>query len=431
MLGSWRTSIFYKGFATASFVRASGGSIGRRIAWRLVASGQDRIVRKKAKGAFRMWITDWMNQKDVTSELKEFQDEIMSHVKVVGSKEDTMIGGVLNQWHFHNPAAAVVKTPTLLIHGYAASSMAYYRTFEGLNRQIRDLYAIDLPSNGLSKELPLKLEGGEPVHLKVEVSKGDNKFKITQTIDAEHCKSVVKQYEDYYLDSIEYWRKQNGIEKFNLVGHSFGGYIAFKYSVKYPNSVKQLGLISPLGIESNMYSVNNNWTIDNSYEMDLTDPSSNLYGKHWEVPKFIFERQTELLRWMGPLGAKLCWNYVSNAYSKLPTMEYKNYVFELLYGKGGIPRTARKVFTGLFTRNLLARDPIMDSIDQLGAEKLLLLYGDHDWMNNYAGYRMVEILNDRRQSKYASYAEIPNAGHNLFLDNPNSFNDSLIDFLAE
>lgn len=378
-----------------------------------------------------MWITDWINHKDATSELKEFQDKIMEHVEVTGTKENTMLGGELNQWYFHNPAASIVTTPTLLLHGYGASSMAYYRTFEGLTRQIRDLYAIDLPSNGLSKELPLKLEGTKPLHLKVEVSKDDNKFRVIQKIDAEHCKSVVKQYEDYYLDSIETWRKQNGIEKFNLVGHSFGGYVAFKYSVKYPNSVEKLGLISPLGIESNLYSVNNNWTMDNIYEMDLTDPSSKLYGKHWEVPKFIFERQTDLLRWMGPLGAKVCWNYISTAYSKLPTMDYQNYVFELLYGKGGIPKTAREVFTGLFTRHLLARDPIMDSIHQLHAKKLLLVYGDHDWMNKHAGYRLVAILNEKKQGKYASYVEIPDAGHNLFLDNPSSFNDNLIDFLAE
>ena len=112
-------------------------------------------------------------------------------------------------------------------------------------------------------------------------------------------------------------------------------------------------------------------------------------------------------------------------------MEYKNYIFELLYGKGGIPKTARKVFTGIFTRSLLARDPIMDSIDKLNAKKVLLLYGDTDWMNNYAGYRMVELLNQKRGKGYAIYDEVPEARHNLFLDNPESFNDKLIQFLGK
>lgn len=372
-----------------------------------------------------------MSRKDPVADLKHFQDKIMNLVKVGGNMENTMVNGQVNQWHFHNSNASEVTTPTLLIHGYAASSMAYYRTFQGLTDKISDLYTIDLPSNGLSKELPLILDGQTPPPLKVEIHKDGSKFKIIERVDAEHCRSVVKQYEDYYLDSIELWRKHNGIGRFNLVGHSFGGYIAFKYAVKYPKAVEQLGLISPLGVESNIYSVNNDWKLDTVYEMESTDPASRMYGKNWEIPKVLFERQTELLRWMGPIGAKLCWNYITAAYNKLPTMEYKDYVFELLYGNGGIPKTARKVFGGLFTRSLLARDPIMDSMDKLGARKVLLLYGDSDWMNNYAGYRMVELLNQKRGKGYATYDEVPDARHNLFLDNPDSFNDKLIQFLGE
>lgn len=381
-----------------------------------------------------MWfITDWINRnrKEPASDLKYFQDKIMEDVKIAGDKDNTMVDDKINQWHFHNPKVSDITTPTLLIHGYAASSMAYHRTFQGLTDKIRDLYAIDLPSNGLSQELPLVLEGKAPSHLKVEIHKDGDKFKIIELMDAEHCRSVVKQCEDYYLDSIESWRQHNGIKSFNLVGHSFGGYIAYRYAIKYPKAVEQLGLISPLGAESNIYSVNNDWKLDRVYEMELTDPASRMYGKSWQIPRIIFEKQTELLRWLGPIGAKLCWNYISSSYKKVPTIDYKNYVFELLYGKGGIPNTARKIFTGLFTQNLLARNPIMDSIDQLCARDVLLLYGDRDWMNNYAGYRMVELLNQKRGKGYATYDEIPNAGHNLFLDNPESFNDKLVQFLGK
>lgn len=377
------------------------------------------------------WITDWINRKDPVVELKRFQDKVMNLVQVNGNMENTMVGEEINQWHFHNSDASEVKIPTLLIHGYAASSMAYYRTFQGLTDKIQDLYAIDLPSNGLSNEIPLILEGQAPSPLKVEVHKDGNRFKIIERMDAEHHKSMIKQYEDYYLDSIERWRKNNGIDRFNLVGHSFGGYIAFKYAVKYPRVVERLGLISPLGVESNIYSVNNDWQLNKIYDMELTDPASRMYSKNWEIPKVLFERQTELLRWLGPIGAKLCWNYISASYNQLPTMEYKNYIFELLYGKGGIPKTARKVFTGIFTRSLLAKDPMMDSTDKLSAKKVLLLYGDRDWMNNYAGYRMVELLNQKRGQGYATYDEVLDARHNLFLDNPDSFNDKLIQFLGK
>ena len=38
------------------------------------------------------------------------------------------------------------------------------------------------------------------------------------------------------------------IKKFELVGHSFGGYLATQYAVKYPDAVQRLVLLSPAGL---------------------------------------------------------------------------------------------------------------------------------------------------------------------------------------
>lgn len=384
---------------------------------------------KEARPAIRMWLSHWNNCDKTANELKSFQDKIMDTVEVAGTKENRVVFEEINEWHFHNPAATKVVTPTLLIHGYAASSMAYYRTFAGLSQSVKDLYAIDLPANGLSPEQPLKINATKPLPLKVKYQ-DNGKFTIPYTIDVLHNKFVIQQYEDYYLDRIERWRKSNKLNKINLVGHSFGGYLSFKYAVKYPHAIENLCLVSPLGVESNVYSVNNNLSSNTSYDLNLEDPASKFFTKKRKIPEFIFKNQSDVLRWMGPLGAKMCWSYITSSYSRIPTMEYKEYVFELLYGKGGIPLTAREIFTNLFTRNLLAKDPIMDSLKNLHAKKVLLMYGDHDWMNSYGGYRMVEILNTQRRNTSADYIEIPDAGHNLFLDNPEFFNKSLLEFLS-
>ena len=47
------------------------------------------------------------------------------------------------------------------------------------------------------------------------------------------------------------------ITNFNLLGHSFGGYIAGNYSVRYPQHVKKLLLMSPIGIRQE--PENENW----------------------------------------------------------------------------------------------------------------------------------------------------------------------------
>ncbi|EDO18219.1 hypothetical protein Kpol_543p49 [Vanderwaltozyma polyspora DSM 70294] len=407
-------------------------TFARRLLVRLVWSND--TVEKKS--GFKMWTTYLKNDKcDSLKTLKEYQDKIMDTVEINGTKKNDLILNEINQWHFHNPEASLVDTPTLLIHGYAASSLAYFRTFSGLSDKIKNLYAIDLPSFGLSNAPPLDFK--EKVSdIKIKLSDDNTKFKISDSnrVDSLDLKKLIGKYEDYYVEKIEDWRKANKLEKINLVGHSFGGYISFKYAIKYPDAINRLCLVSPLGMESNIHSVNNNFETKKEYPLDLEDPSSRFYAKERRIPNFLFKNQLNVLRWMGPIGSKLCWNYINASYRRVPNPLFKEYLFELLYGKGGMPSVTIDIFTNLFTRSLLARDPIMDSISKLKAEKVLLLYGEHDWMNNLAGYNMVESLNQLKPNNnistidYANYVEVPDAGHNLFLDNPQFFNSAVLSF---
>lgn len=51
----------------------------------------------------------------------------------------------------------------------------------------------------------------------------------------------------FFATSIENWRVEKGISKLILVGHSFGGYMAFIYAKRYPSKVERLFLVSPMG----------------------------------------------------------------------------------------------------------------------------------------------------------------------------------------
>lgn len=51
------------------------------------------------------------------------------------------------------------------------------------------------------------------------------------------------------IDDLEWIRKKLGISQWTVLGHSFGGFIAILYSIKYPSSLKAVITVStPLGI---------------------------------------------------------------------------------------------------------------------------------------------------------------------------------------
>merc|ERR1719348_249308 len=54
--------------------------------------------------------------------------------------------------------------------------------------------------------------------------------------------------ESEYVESIENWRKSVGLEKMNLLGHSFGGHLTALYALKYPQNINLAILADPGGM---------------------------------------------------------------------------------------------------------------------------------------------------------------------------------------
>mmetsp|Transcript_35872 Transcript_35872/g.32267 ORF Transcript_35872/g.32267 Transcript_35872/m.32267 type:complete len:129 (+) Transcript_35872:310-696(+) len=105
----------------------------------------------------------------------------------------------------------------VLLHGYGGSSVLYYPMAKKLAERYQ-VYCIDFLGMGLS-------------------SRPEFKHKTTEDTIS------------FFIDSIEEWRKAVGInEPFYLGGHSFGGYMAGQFAVKYTDRVKKLLLLSPVGV---------------------------------------------------------------------------------------------------------------------------------------------------------------------------------------
>lgn len=136
------------------------------------------------------------------------------------------------------PALDLPKQPytrdVVLVHGYAASLGLFFENFDSLSAVpgIR-IHAIDLLGFGFLSR---------PAFPKLPSATKDDIYKV----------------EDWFVDSMEEWRKRRGIDKFVLVGHSFGGYLSCAYALKYQKEqapLDRLVLLSPVGVERHRNSL--------------------------------------------------------------------------------------------------------------------------------------------------------------------------------
>ncbi|KAJ1718044.1 hypothetical protein LPJ61_006915, partial [Coemansia biformis] len=117
------------------------------------------------------------------------------------------------------------KHSLVMTHGYFTGLGFYYRNFAALS-QVRgwDVYAIDWLGMGRSARPPYNSRRTESEDKRVAYA------------------------EDFFVESLEEWRRRMGIERMTLCGHSFGGYMSTLYALRYPERVEKLVLVSPIGI---------------------------------------------------------------------------------------------------------------------------------------------------------------------------------------
>lgn len=389
----------------------------------------------------------------------------------------------------------------VILHGYGAGLGFFYKNFEPLSRPNGwHLYALDMLGMGRSARPPFR------IHAKTR-------------------EQQIREAEDWFIDSLEEWRKKKNIDKMTLVGHSMGGYMAVCYALKYPGRLNKLILASPVGIPEDPYAVRadmpeppesglaNEFTQDQDTESSQPNTGDNnnflnarskaekAAAKDKDVsgtqpaprkplPKWLTYAWDanispfSFVRWSGPLGPRLVSGWTSRRFSHLPSDEalaLHDYSYSLFKLRGsGEYALAYILAPGAFARSPLIRriggvgrqqlppslqtsDPsnmssssesfqnvssTSETVSRLQKETglpVVLMYGENDWMDVKGGYAAAEAMNAERARALKNATEeekkrdrgsakvviIKKAGHHVYLDNADHFNQVMLEEMAD
>lgn len=311
----------------------------------------------------------------------------------------------------------------VMVHGYGAGLGFFYKNFEPISRiPGLKLYALDMLGMGNSSRPSFK-------------------------IHARDKEEKVKEAESWFIDALEEWRKARKIERFTLLGHSLGGYLAVSYAIKYPGHLKKLILASPVGIPEDPFAVNaslpepDESTMQNEFTQDQqavtegdSDSSTNATKAaaaaaasnntppnaprrplpNWLV--WLWDANISpfsIVRMAGPLGPRFVSGWSSRRFNHLPEEEAQalhDYSFSIFKQKG----SGEYALAYILAPGAYARRPVINRIAQVGRQPLpatngdsskalketgipvVFMYGENDWMDVAGGLAAEQKLKEAR-----------------------------------
>ncbi|SMR62768.1 unnamed protein product [Zymoseptoria tritici ST99CH_3D1] len=344
----------------------------------------------------------------------------------------------------------------VMLHGYGAGLGFFYKNFEPLSRLPHwKLYALDMLGMGRSSRPTFK-------------------------ISAKDREAKTREAEGWFVDALEEWRVKKGIDKFTLLGHSLGGYMAVCYALKYPGHLNKLILASPVGIPEDPNAVSealpepgdstlaNEFTQDASKQKQPRKPLPGWLVTLWDANVSPFS----LVRWSGPMGPRLVSGWTSRRFSHLPAEECQalhDYSYSLFRQRGsGEYALAYVLAPGAFARSPLIRrihgvgrqfleahsEPSPDDATLTAAVAnkarengipVVLMYGENDWMDVGGGHdskkrieaakkKALDQASDREkqlENGDVKVTVIRKAGHHLYLEGYEQFNEEILGELKD
>lgn len=261
-------------------------------------------------------------------------------------------------------------TPLVMIHGFGCGIPQYFKNYDHLHSS-RQVYGIDLPGYGRST-------------------------RVLFTEDPE-------TNEDLYVEYLEKWRLGVGLEKFILLGHSFGAFLSAAYAIKYPSHVRHLVLNDPWGFTVRVEEMESGR--GRKYPMWITAVAMVITKFNPFTP----------IRVAGPAGPYLIKRFRADLTSKFGD-DFMKYV----YHSNAQDPTGENAFFSMQFQYGWALRPMLPRIisDLPPSVPISLIYGVRSWMDSSTGKKVIEA----RPSSYVDVHYIKRAGHHVHAEQPEEFN---------
>lgn len=294
-------------------------------------------------------------------------------------------------------ASSLSRGPLVLLHGYMNGAAYFYRNLVGLSHAFPAVFSVDLLGWGLSSRPPFRLRQSDQGH------------------------DDIRQAEDFFVESLEAWRKAQNITTFSLAGHSMGGYISVAYAERYPEHVEHLILISPVGVSANNRDATERIRRARLQSFPfrvLTNVWYSMYDYKYSVGnilRILPEERTQ----------KIASGYIEKRLPAITDPVERKALSDYLYLNNTLPGSGEYCIHAFLDATLHARKPLETRIPRLPVSSVSFLYGERDWMDVNGGLRVKARCSEKTQPDVSVY-RVNDAGHLLMLDNYRGVNAGLI-----
>ncbi|XP_039251912.2 (Lyso)-N-acylphosphatidylethanolamine lipase-like [Styela clava] len=301
------------------------------------------------------------------------EEKMMSVVKSKHQKEFVRLPNGNMIWTLMFNKEIEDKTPLVMVHGMAGGIGLFALNYDALVGK-RPVYAFDLLGFGRSSHPNFEKDA----------------------IDSEN----------QFVESIEQWRDSVGLNKMIILGHSFGGYLASSYALKYPERIEHLILADPWGFPA--------WKADDTRVRRIPWWARGL------VKVLSPFNPLAAVRGSGPLGPRLIRlrGDLGEKFNDLSEEDDPSPVFDYIYHCNAQNPSGEVGFKNLTEKIGFALNPMIERIGGLKpGMPVSFVYGARTWMDSKCGNQTQELLPDNDVQVYSIKA----AGHHVYADQPDNF----------